>query len=459
VNGAHALVCGLASALLVHSDATASGRVVRVEKPNLEAIPAHGPREAPVVIEVFVAPTYYQQPRKHKGVQAVEALQAQHPNGIRLEYRFVNGSDKSRLHYAALQAHSEGKFDEFMDAIGSKASAQTDAQLIELADAIGLDPRRMAAVLSNPPIAFDRAIAANVRRLRQKSKLAISPFILMNGHPLRQVPSSPSDLKQEYDAALEQAAELVDRGVPPLLLPQAFDAQAAPDPLHIVVPTGLSDSPTDERAQPPRLAAPALSWEGMPTLGPPDAAVTVAVLCSPASVTCGPVMRAARAAQEAFADSVQLVWAPYFDLNQEYTASLAALAETLLCSEGLPTGSGGVANLASSRWRRIEALLHELNRRPWMTTTEITDRWVAEMSVDPESLASCISQRAGSAIAWVKRAHQAGVQESPSTVVGGRIYAGIGDPRALLQLIDAELHPGSCDGCLHLAEYAPTWYR
>lgn len=448
--------CAVVTAALGPKLATAAGRVVRVDHPDLEAVPCRGPAAAPVVIEVFFSPTQNPQRSAYK---AVEALQALHRNRIRLEYRIIKAVGSSRLHYAALEAHTEGKFDAFIAAIRRTTAALTTAQLLELARGIGMDPLRLAAVLSNPPKAYDRMLDENFRRLREKARPAMTPFVLINGHALRATSTSSGELEIEYRAALDQARELIDRGADPRHLTEAFDAQAARNPLDIVVPTGTVDSISDEAPRAPPLASPALSLEGLPSLGPSGAAATIAVLCDPTSVHCAEAIRAARAAQDVFADAVRLVWAPYFDLDRDGATPAAALADALLCTDTIAPGPEAFSSSASRGWRRVEATLSALNQRSPESPAAMTDSLATGPNVDPQAFAACRSRRAGAAVTWIKRARRAGVRVSPSTVIGGRIYPGITDARALQQLIDAELHPGRCYRCLGLAEFAPTWRR
>lgn len=447
-----ALLCGFAAAILLHASAKASGRVERIDYRALDSGPARGPANAPVVIEVFFSPGQHQHRREFK---AVEALQALHPTRIRLEYRIVRAGGTSRSHYAVLQAHAHGKFDAFMTAIRRHAAAPTNAQLVEIARSIGLDPNRFADALFNPPVEYDRILDASVRRLREKARPAVPPWVLINSRAPRTTTWSDVDLERDYRAALEQAAELIDRGAPPRLLPMAFDAQAAPNPLNIVVPTGATDSLEYGAAQPPRLATPALDLRGMPSIGPVSAAVTVAILCSPTSVNCGAAIRAARAVQEVYAEEVRLVWAPYF----EHAAALGELSDALLCTESVAGSAQDFGSVASRGWRQIEAMLIGQSPRHPSSASEMLHRLIAESRLDPRALATCRAKRAGAAIAWIQHARNAGVRSAPSTILGGRIFSGLTDARTLQQLVDAELHPGTCDGCFHLAEYAPTWYR
>jgi hypothetical protein len=90
---------------------------------------------------------------------------------------------------------------------------------------------------------------------------------------------------------------------------------------------------------------------------------------------------------------------------------------------------------------------------------QLLEKVTDKLHVDKATFATCRARQAGAAIAWIEGARHAGVRTSPSTVVGGRIYPSITDPSALQQLVEAELQPGDCTGCLHLDDFAPTWRR
>jgi protein-disulfide isomerase len=450
------LVFGLL-ALAAMPSSGAPGEVVRVEHRDLDAMPTRGPANAPVTIELFFAPVQSSRRTEYK---TIEALQAKHPSKIRLVYRIIKATGTSRLHYAALEAHAEGKFDAFMDAINKKAGALTDAQLIELAKSIDMDLQQLAIVLSNPPPAYDRVLETNLRRLRKKVRGGGTPSVLINGHVPRASLGSPNDLEREYLTAKDESEELLDRGADPRRLPDAFEAQSAPNPLEIVVATGNTDDTVDDVPTEPPLATPALDLRGMPSLGPAEAPVTIAVLCSPASMNCGAAMRAARAAQDVFTDSVRVVWAPYFDVSREDAADLGLLSDAALCAEKVGTSSDDFESPSSQGWRWVEAMLSESNlRHRRVPADQLLEKVSDRLHVDKQAFSTCRARQAGTAIAWIEAARHAGVRTSPSTVVGGRIYPSITEANALQQLVEAELQPGDCLGCLHLDDYAPTWRR
>ncbi|CAN5699448.1 hypothetical protein BH11MYX1_BH11MYX1_53050 [soil metagenome] len=437
----------------------APGDVVRVEHHAVDALPTLGPVTASVTIELFSAPVQRQRRRE---IGLVETLQAKHPGRIRVIYRIVKATGSSRLHYAALEAYAEGKFKPFLDALDAASRTNlTDAALLELGKSIGMDPQQLALAIANPPPGYDRVLDANQRRLKQKVRGGGLPLILINGKAPRSW-SSLADLEIEYAAALEAAEDLLDRGAEPRTLPAAYDQLTAPNPLDLAIPAGNTDETVDDLPDVPPIATPALDLRGMPSLGPANAQVTIAVLCSPASLNCTKALNAAEVAQEVYSESVRIVWAPFFDVAREDAADLGFLADAALCAERVGTSSDDLDSPGSQGWRWVESMIAESNlgRRTRKPSPELLLEKVSDkLHVDKQAFAACRANQAGAAIHWIEQARHAGVRTSPSTVVGGRVYPSITDASTLQQLVGAELEPGDCPGCLRLGDYAPSWRK
>ena len=321
-----------------------------------------------------------------------------------------------------------------------------------------MDPQQLALAISNPPPAYDRVLDANQRRLKKKVRGA-APAILINGKVPRSS-GSFADLEVEYYQANEAADDLLDRGADPRELPQAFEAETAPNPLELNVTAGNTDDTIDEVPADPPIATPALDLRGMPSLGPANAQVTIAVLCSPASLNCTAAIRAAEVAQDVYSDTVRIVWAPFFDVSREDAADLGLLSDAALCAEKVGTSSDDFENPGSQGWHWVKSMLAETNvRRRRTPADQMLEKVSDKLHVDKQAFAACRANQAGTAIKWIEDARHAGVRTSPSTVVGGRIYPSITDATTLQQLVGAELEPGDCPGCLRLDEYAPTWRR
>jgi hypothetical protein len=431
----------------------APGSVVRVEHYDPTLLPSRGPSNALVTIELFYTPG---PSSRHQAVRALERLQANHPSRIRIVYRIVKGHT-ARLHYAAVYAYSEGKFFELMDALNAAPRALDDAALLEIGRKVGLDPERLGRVIRRPPAAYDEVLEENDRRRRQKIRGNPSlPNALFNGR----VPGGPlstlttNDLELEYENARSLAIDLLDQGVDRGHLSEAFD-QIVRLPDEIVVVPGPTDEELEDVPPEPVLATTPLSYAGLPSHGPAEAPITIAVLCSPTSQNCIAPLNAAQTVADRFPTDVRVVWGPAFNVGREDAAALSLLGDAALCAER----DGGRSldrnddwdPKDSPGWRWVRDLLAlSANRTRKYMPEELIDRVVDRLRVEPHAFATCRAQVAGSTIAWTETARRAGVRWSPATIVNGRIYGPINNEDSLQQLVEAELAPGIL---------APSWTR
>ena len=434
--------------------AAAPGEVVRVPDTPPDELPSRGAKDALVTVELFfVSFTSSRSSAYH----AVERLAAAHPSRVRVVYRVLRNASSSRLHYAALEAFVEGKFDAFFTELNKQSTSnQTDAQLHQIARAAGMNAEQLALVLQNPPAAFDHVLDENARRFRQHGGTT-PPLVIVNGVVVRD--ASSSELERAYQTALDTAQDLVDRGVPRDRLAAALDAAAAPNPLDVVVTSTnyIDDGDYDSGAN-PQLATPPLDLRGMPSLGPATAPVAIAVLCNPASNNCNKVLKNAAAAQEVFGDRVRVVWAPFFDLTRLEAKDLGMLADAALCAERVGTSTDDFGSPQSPGWEWLVAVLDEIGREHRGTGVDRLLEVASErLHVEDPAFESCRAKLGGVALRWIEAARRAGVRVSPSVVVGGRIYPGGLAQNDLQHLISAELEPGDCDGCLRLDTLAPAW--
>jgi hypothetical protein len=452
------------AALALATPAGADGEVVRVEHHDPTALPARGPANAPVTIELFFTPG---QTSRSSGYHSVEKLQALHPTRIRLVYRILGGNGSARLQYAALEAFAEGKFFELMDHINCvnvpvsqcrTRGGLTTKDIVDMGSEIGIDPDRLAAAIARPPAEYDRALAANDRRRKQRFGTTQNmPSALFNGKAPQTTLNSlgMADLEREYRAARTRAEEALDKGATPHSLLDALDEDDAPAPADILPQPGPTDDELDQIPLEPPLATPPLRTEGMPSFGSPTAAVTIVVLCSPTSDKCAAPRRAARQAQESFPDDVRVVWAPYFDASKEDAGDMGLLSDGALCAETVGTSADDdVSEPASPGWRWVDALIVEAaSRRRHVPAEQEIDKLAGKLHVERHAFARCRAAIAGKSVAWAADARRSGVRTTPATIVGGRIYGPITDPKTLMQLVQVELAPG------WLGEGAPTWRR
>ncbi len=448
---------GAVAVLACATAAASPGKLVRVANPDLDAMPSRGPKQALVTIELFFRPHVDTRLPQFK---AIEQLQANHPGRVRILYRVLKASSSSRLHYATLEAYAEGRFDAFLAQLDTQASMNlTDAQLLQVAAAAGMNDEQLAEVLASPPTEFDRVLDDNVRRKNQRFRN--QPGVLINGLFVSSNDIlKPGELERVYEDRKDKALDLLDRGVELRDLAEALDAETAANPLFITVPSGSPDDTIGEIPAQPVLATPALDFRGMPSFGPASAWQTIAVLCIPSTTTnnCRAALRAAKLAQDVYGDKVRVVWAPFFDVTREDAAELGMLADAALCAERVGASVVDFGSPSSPGWDWLQATMDEVSRfHRRVTADRVLSELATSLHVDEHAFAACRAHQAGAAIQWVETAARSGVHASPSTVVGGRVYASITDTNILQQLVAAELEPGDCDGCLRLDTIVPAW--
>jgi hypothetical protein len=451
------------AALVATPVGAAPGEVVRVEHRDPGALPSRGPANAPVTIELFFTPG---QTSRTGGYHSLERLQALHPSKIRLVYRILGVNGSARLQYAALEAFAEGKFFELMDRINcvSIPMAQcrsrggfTTKEIVDIGTEIGIDPDRLAAAMARPPAEYDRVLAANDRRRKQRVRNNILPSALFNGKvpPTQLGAMATADLEREYLAARTRAEELLDKGASDDTLLDALDNEDPATAAEITAQPGPTDDELDQLPLDPPLASPPLRLDGLPSFGSPHASVTIAVLCSPTSDKCAAPRRAAKWVQDNYPDNVRIVWAPFFDASKEDAGDLGLLSDAALCAEQVGTSSEDeFAEPSSPGWRWVDAMVIEAaSRHRHGPPEQMIDKIAAKLHIEPHAFARCRASLAGRSVRWASDARRSGVRTTPATIVGGRVYGPINDWNTLQQLVEVELAPG------WLGETAPTWRR
>lgn len=453
-----AVLLAICVASVVQAAPARQGGIVRVEHRDPLALPSRGPANALVTIELFVTPG---QSSRHPVYRALERLQATHPTRIRLVYRIVDSGGQKRLPRAALYAYSEGKFFDFMDAINLERANPDDKALAAVASKVGLDWDRMYTAMTKPPAAYERVLAENELRRKQRFRGNPSPPNALFNGKLTQTQATglgATDLEREYQIAKTAAEELLDHGVAPSELAAAFEQMPPPLDTDIIVQRGAIDEELDENAanDDAVLASPPLDLRGWPSYGPAKAETTIVVLCSPTSGNCRTPMSYARVTRDKYPDSVRVVWAPLFNVTGEEAADLALLADAALCAEKVGTTVEGrddstFDDAASPGWRWVETVLAEANsRRRELEPEKLIERVATKLHVDRPAFATCRAQVAGTSVKWIEAARHAGAHVTPNTAIGGRLYGPITDLSTLQLLVEAELAPGLL---------APSWMQ
>jgi hypothetical protein len=431
------------------------GQVVRVEHRDPDTVPSRGPASAPVTIEYFFLPTTNTQSRLQP-YRMIEKLQQSHPARIRVIYRIVRRNAQVQLPTMALEAHAQGKFFELMDELHRSRTATTlgEKDIYDLAKKIEMDVPRLAAAIKNNR--YGAVLEANEHRIDRIIRgQASTPAVLFNDKvPRTGVGSmSDADYEREYKDAYERAQELLDRGVEPRSLMEAFDTLALRS-TQPFVGSGPTDNDPSGDALDHRLASPPLPLAGLPSYGKTEAtgAIPVVLLCRPNDTSaCSNSMQQLRKLQNTYPDEVRLVWAPWFDVSRDDAADLTMLGDAALCAEEIGSNAGDLN--ASPGWRWIEKQLGRAkgSRGRRSPPEKLIDELAAEVDLDPQRLSACRARMASATIDWIERARRSGVTRAPALIIGGRIYEGIPDQGVIQQLIEAELAPGV------LGELAPVW--
>ena len=435
----------LAVAVLAVASATgdaAPGEVVRVAHRDPTTAPTRGVATALVTIELFFIPNTNAAVRM-PSYRALERLQANHPTRIRLIYRVVKRGAQQQISIAALEAHAQGKFHEFMTELHSDRTTAmlTKDKVLDLARRSGMDVARLVNALAEGRYAevFD----ANDRRLERLSPGTNAPNALFNAKPSGASLGTPNDLvlETEYVKAYERALELVDRGVALDRLSEAFELQTLTADQPYV--GGAEDDGGDHK-----LANPPLDLAGLPSFGKQSSnAQPVLVMCRPNDTGCYGLMRVVRKVSDNYAGEIRLVWAPWFDVTSDSAAELAMLGDATLCAEQIGSSPEDLA--ASPGWRWINKQLETMYRARGraIPTEKLIDSVTTDLEMDGAQLSACRARIANSTLDWIAKARRSGVARSPALVIGGRIYEGLGNEKVIRQLIDAELVPGILGRC------------
>jgi hypothetical protein len=439
-------------------EATPAGGVVVVEHRDPTLAPTRGPSGAMVTIELFFAPQVNLGARIPM-YRSLERLLAKHPTRIRVVYRIMRrGGNGPMLAVAALEAHSQGKFYELMEKLHNARTILSREQVIELGRQCGMDAQRLAAILPDQkpgPIKagpYDPVLDATEHRFdRLHGTQTTGTFFNASLPKTGSGVLADADLEREYTAAYERALDLLDRGIDPRALQQAFDDAA----LRGVQPLVINGGSTDDEGDPSdhKLVKPPLQLAGLPSFGRPKSGsrIPIIVLCRPNDVSCNNQLRIVRSLQEIYSDDIRIVWAPYFDVTRDDSADLAMLGDAVLCAEQVGSSPDDMA--ASPGWRWITKQLEHASRAHGrrVAAEKLIDTVSSEIDVDPQKLAACRARMAGSTLQFVERARRSGIAHAPTLVIGGRIYESLNDRVLIQQLIEAEIAPGV------LGEVAPAW--
>jgi hypothetical protein len=435
------LVVALAAAPAAAQPRPAPGHAVRVEYRDPTTAPMRGPGSALVTIEVFFVPGPNM---PTPALRLLQQLQDHHPARIRLVYRILKSGMALLVPSAALEAHAEGKFFEFMDELSRQRGPLKMAELLELARRVGVDPQRVA--LANQYEHFRDVLEENQRRF-DRLHAGNTPSMLFNAKSPKIALGSitATDLEREYQAAYDRAIDKIERGTPASALADAFDAEVMSATQPVVMSAGSPDDDVDRSPLDHRLASPPLRLDGLPSFGKPGiaAAIPIVVLCRPNDPACSNLLRVVEPEMRLYPDDVRIVWAPWFDVSRDDTAELSLLGDAALCAEAIGSNQGELTTSPGAVWVKEMYVQAGRGHGKRISAEKLIDAVAAKLDVDTRALSACRARIAGTTLDWIATARHSGVpRANTAVVIGGRIYDGLTDQTLIQALVEAELAPG-----------------
>ncbi len=428
--------------------------VLRVEHQPADEPPTLGPRDAPVQIELFFQPGAS---NARTPYQLVSELWRSHPTRIRVIFRVLSRGGQIHLPAAALEAAVQGKFFELMNAIHTRLRGAQKEQILALAESVGMETERLAAAWADSR--HNDALESNERR-RTRMRARQVPDVLFSGklasRPVTVM--SATDLDAAYREAHGRATDALDRGVPRAELAAYLDANALADRPPLMVTLGPVDERLEEDDGRPEnamaLLSPPADLRGLPSRwisstgaqvqdagaaaasagGAPPRGLPILVACNPISTPCYRTLSIIASAANLFQDRVRVVWAPMFALRSRDAATVARVADVVLCAHQLGFG-----------WNALDLATAQANRRNGriLDANRMIDELIEEADLDGAAIASCMAVDAGAAVRRVAELRRSGMSVSPTVVVGGRMYPGsISDTATLQGIIEEELASG-----------------
>ncbi len=210
---------------------------------NVVAPPSLGPKNAPILIEVF---SDFMCPFSARFSKTTSQIHQNYPDKARIEFRhfplpFHQGSDQ--IAEASLCAQEQGKFWSYHDALFAGAGPKTKEELISLATSLGLDKERFGSCVESRK--YKTLVLKDVEEGRKRGANG-TPSYFVNGRT------------RSGAVPYEQAKLLIDwlldpKGAVPDRKPQAPNPQAAraATPPYAFKESDLEKSPSQGPASAP----------------------------------------------------------------------------------------------------------------------------------------------------------------------------------------------------------------
>jgi protein-disulfide isomerase len=394
-------------------------------------MPIHGPRLAPVTIELFVNLDQHREARDiHRRLMT---LAERHPRRLRVVYRLEAQRGRTRLAEAALEAFAQGVFPAFLEAVLDHGAPPGNDDLARIAGTVGMDWGRLEQAWNDQrylPVLEDNYLYKKRRRVLRV------PELLFNGvSPGKTVRTlGIDDLEALYDDAYEQARAALDRGVPLKDLHRhLIAAAAAAEPPQPILPGLVDGQRGGPEADPPepRLVTGRIDYRGPHRAGPDDAPVVLVLYCNFKSKICRDFNDAIADIRSAYEGDVRFVFKHLFDETDPDQKGARLLHEASLC-----------ADAQGAFWRFYDLAY---DRRARSRPDEDDPVALAEaIGVDGNQFLACLSEgRYAERLELERRAGlDAGIRQTPSVVIGGRHYVGTKTFLELRALVEEELRPG-----------------
>lgn len=421
----------------------------RVEHRPSDEPPSLGPRDAPVQIELFFLPGAS---NARLPYQLITELWRNHPTRIRVIFRVLSRQGQVHLPAAVLEAAAQGKFFELMTAVHTRLRGTQRDQILALVESVGVDTERLTAAWKDSR--HNDAFETNENR-RQRMLGRQVPEAFFSGKPVSRPITvlGTRELEEAYLEAYGRARDALDRGVAREDLPAYLDAAVIAARPPVVPNLGPADErPEDDDGRADNamaLMSPPPDLRGLPSRWKPAGAkdggedltelraprgLPILLACNPLSAQCYRYLHMAESAADVFLGRVRVVWAPMFEVRSRDAATVARVADAVLCANQLGVG-----------WSALDVVTLQANRRHGriLDANRLIDDLIAEADLDGAALASCMAVNAGAAVRRVAALRRSGLSISPTVVVGGRMYPGsVSDVLSLQGLIEEELASG-----------------
>lgn len=445
----------------------ASGAAARADEPSSELrprqqntvvrhvaedeAPVWGPRQAPVTAELFFSlrnPT-----TSRRAFERLMELSRNHPHRLRIVFRIADPAS-SYIGEAAIEAHQQGRFFEFVTAFFRGRSMPLRNGLAPLAEAARVDLARIEAALSHHLHA--PTLERNLERMQRMSLRHSPTTVLFNGkEPLRQITNiSTDDLEQAYDEAYARAQRLLQRGATLATLPERAALELAVARKPPVLDAGDVDG-LRRRARPRERATRLIGGDAASTgrhgRGAERPRTVIVLYCSFQSRNCGRTAEAIARARDAHGDEIYVYFNHFFDKRDSNQFSVELAHQAALCAED-----------QAAFWEFYDYQYNMVQSRQvrHITTDELREA-AAVLAIDEKRFVSCVEsgRKQAEVDRLVAQARAAGVRRTPSVVIGGRLYEGSLTRRQVMAIIAEERRPGLLEQLVPEVGVAPTGDR